>query len=231
MPSPAEPTASDEVDKTVKLAKKELGDTDSWPPPVRLNGLGLCVMNAVYSTGNRSSAVVRVLDRYRDLRRERGCDPESDTPDDVIAEIERQRGPEGFADTLNNRWRAWQSRQAPYKTEVIYGAARLLQRSGVQTSDRLSLVLEAPGERDRIKAEWLALPGQRSGLTWRYFLMNAGVPGVKADRMIIRWISRAVERRVTARDAESILLGAAGRMGVDAGLLDHAVWAYQRRCG
>ena len=147
----------------------------------------------------------------------------------MVQEIERWGGPSGFAAELNNYWRAWQSKTAPYKTEVILGAAQLLQRSGVRTKEDLSSALASSNERDRIKSEWLALPGQRSGLTWRYFLMNSGMPGVKADRMITRWVSRAVDRTVSSKEAEAILLGVAEEMGVDAAHLDHAVWAAQRR--
>jgi len=66
-----QPTQAD-VDMAVAAAEAELPDRGSWPSPVFLDGLGLCVMNAVYSTRNHSSAVVRVLDRYRERRREQG---------------------------------------------------------------------------------------------------------------------------------------------------------------
>lgn len=227
-PSVQQPHAED-VDNALSLARKDLEDPESWPSPVRMEGLGLCVMNAVYSTGNRSSAVVRVLERYRARRPEDGADPERDGPDEVVREIGRCGGPSGFADELNNHWRAWQSKTAPYKTEVILGASQLLQRSGVQTREDLKAALASPHDHDRIKSEWLALPGQRSGLTWRYFLMNSGMPGIKADRMITRWVNRAVDRMVSPTEAEAILLAVAEQMDVDARHLDHAVWTAQRR--
>ncbi len=128
---------------------------------------------------------------------------------------------------LDNPWRAWQSKAAPYKTVVILGAAKL-KGSDVQTSDDLKLAMGSPDEHNRLKSGWLALPGQRSGLTWCYFLMNSGMPGVKADPMITRWVSRAVGRTVKPTEAEAILLAAAGRLDVDAKHVDHAVWAVQR---
>ncbi|VXB44002.1 hypothetical protein NOCARDAX2BIS_220133 [Nocardioides sp. AX2bis] len=186
------------------------------------------MLNAVFSTGNQSDAVVRVLGRYCARRDEQGADPKRDGPDELIAEIERCGGPDEFADELDNHWRAWQSKAAPYKTTVILGAAQLLKGSDVQTSDDLKLAMASADEHNRLKSGWLALPGQRSGLTWRYFLMNSGMPGIKADRMITRWVSRAVGRTVKPTEAEAILLAAAERLSVDANHLDHAVWAVQR---
>jgi hypothetical protein len=88
--------------------------------------------------------------------------------------------------------------------------------------------LHDPATHETLKRNWLRLPGQRSGLTWRFFLMNAGMAGIKADRMITRWTSRALGRKVTPQQAERILT-AAERLGVETRRLDHAVWEQERR--
>jgi hypothetical protein len=207
----------------------ELGPPSTWPSPVLLKGLAQCILNAVYSTGNRSESVIRVLDRYRRRRVETGADPETDGPAELLAEIRACGGPEGFADALGNHWRAWQSKTAPYKAAVIHGAADLLAAASVHTREQLEAALEDPTRHDALKRGWRDLPGQRSGLTWRYFLMNTGMPGIKADRMITRWTSRAVGRSTTPRQAELILIEAARRLGVESRRLDHAVWDHERR--
>lgn len=106
---------------------------------------------------------------------------------------------------------------------------RLLVSASVHNRDELEAALANSASHDRLKQSWLALPGQRSGLTWRYFLMNPGMPGVKADRMITRWTSRALRRTVTPAEAERILIGAAERLSLDTRHLDHAVWDIERR--
>jgi hypothetical protein len=85
---------------------------------------------------------------------------------------------------------AWQSKTAPYKTEAIHGAAQLLVAASVHNREDLLAALQIPTKHDALKRVWRDLPGQRSGLAWRYFLMNAGMPGIKAARMIMRWTSR-----------------------------------------
>lgn len=229
MPSHDQVVLDADLAHVTQRIKADLGPQSSWPSPVLLDGLAQCVLNALYSTGNRSEAVVRVLDRYRQRRLAAGADPETDGPAELLLEIESCGGPQGFADELQNYWRAWQRKTAPYKTEVIYGAAELLASSSVRNRDQLKAALANPATHERLKKGWLALPGQRSGLTWRFFLMNSGMPGIKADRMITRWTSRALGRKVRPPEAERILTGAAQRLGVDARRLDHAVWDEERR--
>jgi hypothetical protein len=207
----------------------QLGPQSAWPSPVRLESVAQCVLNSLYSTGNRSEAVVRVLNRYRQRRSDAGADPYRDGPADLLSEIESCGGPEGFADALNNHWRAWRRTTAPYKTQVIYEAAQLLVAASVRDRSDLEAALRDEAVHQQLKKGWLSLPGQRSGLTWRFFLMNTGMPGIKADRMITRWTSEAIGREVTPPEAERILNAAATQLSVDSRLLDHAIWHYERR--
>ena len=218
-----------ELARVVDKITAELGPQSVWPSPVLLEGLAQCILNAVCSTGNRSESVIRVLDRYRRRRVEAGADPNIDGPAELLAEIRACGGPEGFADALGNHWRAWQSKTAPYKTKVIHGAAELLATASVHNREQLEAALENPTRHDALKRGWRDLPGQRSGLTWRFFLMNTGMPGIKADRMITRWTSRALGRSTTPQEAERILIDAAKRLGVDTRRLDHAVWDREGR--
>ncbi|CAM3468565.1 hypothetical protein OCAE111667_11310 [Occultella aeris] len=218
-----------ELAQVVEGIKVDLGPEASWPSPVLLNGLALCVMNSIYSTGNRSERVVRVLDRYRRRRRDAGFDPALDGPKDLLAEIDECGGPEGFANALENHWRAWSSKTAPYKAEVIYQAAKLLDTASVNTREQLEEGLRDSVAHEHLKRGWQGLPGQGSGLTWRYFLMNAGMPGIKADRMIIGWTVRTLGRTTTPVEAERLLTDSASQLGVETRRLDHALWDYTRR--
>ncbi len=73
--------------------------------------------------------------------------------------------------------------------------------------------------------------GQRSGITWHYVQMLAGIPGVKPDRMICRFVADSLKvprRSVTPPFALDILTATANQMGVSPTDLDHAVWQFQR---
>jgi hypothetical protein len=98
-------------------------------------------------------------------------------------------------------------------------------RSGTSgTGDRLN----AAGESAR--SAWLMVPGQASGISWRYMRMLAGLPDVKPDRMVIRFLTSAlhvVETSIDSDRAADLIQAAAEHFGVDQRALDHEIWEYQ----
>jgi hypothetical protein len=62
--------------------------------------------------------------------------------------------------------------------------------------------------------------------------MLAGVPGVKPDRMIIRFVANALglpPRRIKPQFALEAVKAAATQMGMSPTDLDHGIWQWQRR--
>jgi len=83
---------------------------------------------------------------------------------------------------------------------------------------------------DQVKQAWLAIPGQRSGISWRYLRMLLGLPDVKPDRMILRFVGSALgvgESAVNGDEAVALIEAAAQHFGVDPRALDHEIWEYQ----
>ena len=60
-----------------------------------------------------------------------------------------------------------------------------------------------------------------------YFLMLLGVPGVKADVMVKRFVDSALGVNVSDREAAELVTAAAGDLDADVIRLDHAIWDYQ----
>jgi hypothetical protein len=82
-----------------------------------------------------------------------------------------------------------------------------------------------------VEAAWRAVLGQRSGITWHYVQMLTGIPGVKPDRMICRFVADALgmpRRAVTTEFALRTLTAEAAEMGMSPTDLDHDVWQWQR---
>jgi hypothetical protein len=67
-------------------------------------------------------------------------------------------------------------------------------------------------------------------VTWTYFLMLLGTPGVKADTWIVRFVERAFGRHVSPTEAAQLLTAAAvaTHLNVSPTALDHAIWNYMR---
>lgn len=82
-----------------------------------------------------------------------------------------------------------------------------------------------------VRAAWTSVVGQGSGVTWRYLLMLAGVPGMKPDRMIIRFVASALSLdpvAIAPPFAAEAIERTAADLSVSPTTLDHAAWRWQR---
>lgn len=173
------------------------------------------LIDAVYSIrakyGSPSTGVRAVVQRYR----EAVGDPAPDHLDrlasmdsDALQEIFRN------AQTVSG---------GATKAEAIRAAARNLVAAGVHRAADLD-----PSEHIRAYTRVKGL----GKVTWQYFHMLLGHPGVKADTWVTRWVAQALgEDGVAPERAAELLRQAADQLDppVTATDLDHAIWAYARR--
>jgi hypothetical protein len=190
--------------------------------------VGLALMDAVWSIGVRWEGVRNVIARYRAERVAAGHDADDDGPREVREFIEACGGPEGFAERVRNRQRT-SSRGGILKAEAVLQEARILEHEGVTSPADL---LSAATERlDHLRLRWSSVPGQASGVSWRAFSILIGLPDVKPDRMIRRYVATALgrpnENAVGVDEAREVVIATAARLGVSPRDLDYAIWAYQ----
>lgn len=212
----------------LRRIRDKLGDPGTWKSPTGYSdSLALCIIDSIQSLGVRYSTVEDVIQRYRAARPGAA---DTDGPTELLATFDDSAGVDGWARDIGNRNRTSTQPGAPLKASAIKEAASLVERLGVSSPVMLrALVTEQLAE---VKAGWLRVPGQRSGISWRYFLMLAGVPGVKADRMICRFVQNASGQAkpvVAPGAAGQAVEAAARRLNVSATTLDHAIWRWQSR--
>lgn len=193
-------------------------------------GLALCVIDSVQSTGVKYTSVGKVIDRYRAYRLGEGGEPKSDGVRDLLTTFDELGGPDNWAQKIGTRNRT-STRGGVLKAAAIRDAAAALAAEGIETTADL---LDAAADEVRLeqtRKRWCAVTGQRSGITWRYMLMLAGVPGVKPDRMICRFTADALEvprSSISPGFAAEIVSAAAPKLDMLATALDHAIWQFQR---
>lgn len=194
------------------------------------DSLALCVIDSVQSTGVTYSSVVNVVDAYRAYRRTQDGDPNTDGVPELLATFTELDGTDGWADKIGNRNRT-STRGGVLKAEAIRDAATVLAAHEIDTTASLLGAAEDEERLERLRSAWCAVKGQRSGITWHYMQMLAGIPRVKPDRMICRFVADSLQqprRSVTTGFALEILTAAAKEMGMSPTDLDHAVWQFQR---
>jgi hypothetical protein len=114
--------------------------------------------------------------------------------------------------------------------EAVVRFARVLAQGRIE---HLQDVLEAR-DLSAVEGEVRRIPGQSSGLSWRYFLMLAGREDlVKPDRMIFRFLERVVGRAVGPEEAQEMLTAAARELdrefpGIKPRTLDNLIWRQER---
>lgn len=215
--------------RVVRACEERLKPSAEWEPFEGYPGsLALCVLDAIWSVNARYPITRGVIQRYRNQRRWRG-NPDRDGLPELLAVCETLGGVDSFIDTIGTRNRVSTQPGAIRKGEAVFRAATELHSLGVDTTEQFCRADGTPlGE--QVRAAWCAIPGQRSGVSWRYLRMLAGLPDVKPDRMVIRFLASALgvdESRIDADRAVALVQAAAEHFGVDQRALDHEIWQYQ----
>jgi hypothetical protein len=232
-------TDSAELRGVVDACRAIVANVDSIEvdPEYFYASLPLCVIDSVFSIGVRYESVRNVLDRY--CRRfalprqssTRSAPPreQQESASDFLARVAPMKVDQLATDVFGNRQRT-SARSGILKADAVVRFATALARNRIE---HLQDILEARGL-SAVERDVLRIPGQSSGLSWRYFLMLAGREDlVKPDRMIVRFLERAVGRQVNVDEAQALLAAAARELerdfpGIKPRTLDNMIWKLER---
>ena len=191
------------------------------------DSLALCAIDSVYSLGVRYGATKNVVKRYREHRAESGGNPQHDNLTDLMAAIDAAGGPESAASTLFDNNNLTPGAHTLKSVALASAARRVIEQTGCNTTEDLRKASVDPEALRAIGTAWRSEPGLGPA-SWSYFGMLAGVDGVKVDRMIQRYVTKALgmTRPDDARIAAAVT-GVASSLGVAAHDLDHAIWRKQ----
>lgn len=186
---------------------KALVVTDyGWPAEIEL-ALVDAVMSIRAQYGTSTSGVLGRVLRYRSSTERR--------PLDDLGSFARQN-----SDALHQLLGSQKS-AGRLKSDICIEVASRLIEVGVSHSGDLQAA-----DPDQKKA-WTGTRGL-GWVTWEYFTMLLGHPGVKADIMITRFVADALAvPQVNAGRAHSAVIEAASLLQVQPRDLDHAIWREQ----
>jgi hypothetical protein len=188
------------------------GDWPEWPGgwPGKVEAALIDAVLSIRATYGQSHNGVRgAIERWRAARDGSALDDLT-----VLASCD----PGQLADTIANHQKL---SGGSLKALAITQAARNLLDAGVRHAADLAQPA-APHKQAYTKVRGLG------PVTWEYFLMLLGRPGVKADTWIVRFVEDALDRRVSATAAAQLLTAVSSNLNVSPTALDHAVWNYMR---
>jgi hypothetical protein len=171
---------------------------------------------------NYHKHVVPVVCRYRAFRIGEGADPEKDSADDLVSVFDGVGGVEGFINRIAENRQRTSTVSGILKADAVLLAAQGIQKLGLATP------ADVVRSQDAVEAFWLTIKGQGSGISFGYFMMLLGQDGIKPDRMIVRFLEKALSRKVLPDEARELLAEVARKLNLSQIQLDHAIWNYQR---
>ncbi|MCQ1954112.1 hypothetical protein [Arthrobacter sp. zg-Y238] len=201
-----------DVQRLAGFIKAEL-PRDTWKPwpggwPEQIEAALIdAVLSIAAQYGTPENGVRGAVSRYRKA-------VETDRPNDLSRLADY--GPEELQAVLND-----QKVSGRTKASAIVEAAGNLLALGVKTASDLD-------PHDAAQKRAYTCVHCLGPVTWEYFGMLLGKPGVKADRWILRFVNRGLGRDLTPADARSLLHEVAGHLDATPTDLDHAIWAYER---
>lgn len=211
-----------EIKTLVDYCETHLGDSNLWTTPDGYpNSLALCIIDSIYSTGSHYSSVVNVIEHYK------ASGGAQDGAKELTRSIQNAGGAREWATSIAHNLKPAHTRPgAPLKAEIIEQAVALMEELGIDTvPDLVAHVKDEPLDNEVLRG-WKRLPSQSSGVTYNYLLILAGMPSVKPDRMILRFLADALgeETNLDSPRAVELITETAKTMNVDPRALDHIAW-------
>ncbi|MFZ5690713.1 MAG: hypothetical protein ACOY5F_05605 [Pseudomonadota bacterium] len=195
--------------------------------------LPLCAIDAVFSIGVNYTATRNTVLRWAQSQSpqwaiDRRLSAEDRSISEFLAALGTATADELANGPFGNRQRT-SSRNGILKTEAVRQFAISLRSAGIErfadvcNEDKLSVAESAIRQ----------IPGQKSGISFDYFLLLAGQDFVKADRMICRFVASAAGIDMISPAVAKIAVIDAARLlkvqfpHLDARLLDSEIWGYE----
>ena len=202
-------------------------------PSYYYDSLPYCIIDAVFSIGVKYTSTQNVVKSYctyyglREYNTERDPCGDTHTVSKMIENIE-SIGIEKSADVIFKNHQRTSSRSGILKADAVLRFAKILQEYGIETLADIN----AKGVPFEVEQEILRIPGQQSGLSFRYFCMLSGDDSqAKPDRHVLRFLREHTgkdysiqQARDALEDAVELLKGKYPYLTVR--LLDYSIWDY-----
>jgi len=199
--------------------------------------LPLCVIDSVFSIGVNYESVKNAVKRYCAFQhlpqfrcRNELPDKSSQQSCSNFVQLCQRLGPDQMAEEVFKNRQRTSSRSGILKSEAACLFAQRLVVHGVEHLQDVEKCVDNPAIEKAVRA----VKGQASGISWQYFLMLAGNDNViKPDRMVLRFLSTALNRPVRVSEAPHLLQLAAAELAhqkpnITARLIDYQIWLHQR---
>lgn len=197
------------------------------------DSLPYCVIDAVFSIGVKYTSTQNVVKNYcsyyglREYNTMHDYNGDTHTISQLIDHIS-SIGIQKSADIVFQNHQRTSSRNGILKADAVLQFAKILQKYGIETLGDIA----AKGLSIDAEQEILQIPGQKSGLSLRYFYMLSGDDSqAKPDRHVLRFLKEHTGQDYSIQQAQDVLGNTVEILKVKypnmtVRLLDYSIWNY-----
>jgi hypothetical protein len=192
--------------------------------------LPLCAIDSVFSIGVKYEGVKNTISRFCDhFKIEKYSSNQEMSTSDFLKLIEQYSIEELTENIFRNKQRT-STNNGILKSEAVILFLKVLQKFGVENLKDISKINDSA----RFETEIKRIPGQKSGISLKYFFMLAGSDElIKPDRMILRFLENVTGKHLNLDDCQIVLAGVTVEMrkvgfNLSPKKLDNLIWNYQR---
>jgi hypothetical protein len=220
------------IDKVETFCYEQFADKKDFvlPDEYSYGHLPLCVIDSVFSIGVRYEGVKNVIKRFCDYYKiDRISSKNELTTTDILALIEQLSIIELTEKVFQNRQRTSAS-NGILKSQAVVLFLKVLQKFRVERFGDIEKIMTNVQFENEIKE----IPGQKSGISLKYFFMLAGSDNlIKPDRMILRFLENITGQKLSLNNCQVIQIAVTERLkkrgfNITAKKLDNLIWSYQR---
>ena len=199
--------------------------------------LPLCVIDSVYSIGVKYEGTRRTVIKYCDyyglqrIRSNREAIPLTEDQESIKHFIEKmESGGLALLTNINRQRTSTSKLKGILKSEAVLQFAKMLQKYNVNYLQDVPKTINNADFENDIRE----IPGQKSGISLKYFLMLCGSEDlIKPDRWIKEFINDAIAKQLSNQECQDLLSSACEMMKVEypkltPRLLDNKIWVNQR---
>jgi hypothetical protein len=218
-----------EVEALANYCKSKLDLTNlQLPEEYGYPNLLLCIIDAVFSIGVTYSSTRNTVNRFTAYVHDKHG-PDFVMPISDFCQLHSENPIEHVAKTIYQNSQRTSSKNGILKAEAVWRVAQLLQSLGVES---LADIEKFVGK-EEFETPFQQIPGQKSGVSLRYLYMLLGSETeIKPDRMVIRFLTNALNRSVRMEECHSLVLEACQILtsefpDLKPRTLDHFIWQFQ----
>jgi len=191
--------------------------------------LPLCVIDAVFFIGVKYEAVTNTVDRFCKYFQIEKYSANKELTTSYFLRLMKSININDLTEIIYNNRQRTSSKNGILKSEAVVRFLEILQNNKIETLKDIQNKANSNLE-NQIKK----IPGQKSGISFKYFLMLSGSDDfVKPDRMIIRFLESITDQKVNINDCQIIIQETVKQLNktefnLTPKKLDNLIWNFQR---